>query len=165
MEDDQNIWNFIFTLLFIGMVVFCIGVLLRAGRLPIAIDLFDLVLIILATLRLIRLFVYDKITRWFRDLFMQKTTVEGSPGESITIRQKYAGGPLRTLSELFACPWCIGVWASFTVTFFYFLTPLAWFPILFLAIAGVATFLQLLSNMIGWRAELLKLETQELERE
>jgi hypothetical protein len=39
------------------------------------------------------------------------------------------------------------------VVFFYFLTPLAWLPIFILAVSGVASFLQLVANMVGWTAE------------
>ena len=165
MHNDQAIWNFIFTVFFLGLVVLGMRVLYTAGQLPLTINLFDLALIVLATFRLIRLFVYDKIMLWFRDLFWQKITVVDELGGSVTIKQKRSDGPFRTISDLLGCPWCFGVWASFFVCFFYYITPFAWFPILFLAIAGVATFVQLLANMIGWRAEMLKLETQELERE
>lgn len=163
MKDDQNIWNFFFSMVFVGVVIFCMGILSRYDRLPQEIELFDLALVTLATFRLTRLFVYDKITRWLRDLFMQKKEIEGSPGEVIVVRGKYQSGPLRTISDLLSCPWCFGVWAAFAVSFFYFLSPIAWYPIMILAVAGVATFVQLLANMVGWRAELSKLEAKELE--
>lgn len=163
MKDDQNLWNFVFSILFVGLVGLGMGVLSRYGKLTDSIELFDFALVALATFRLTRLFVYDKVTRWVRDLFMQKREIEGSPGELLIVRGKYPSGPLRTLGDLFGCPWCFGVWAAFVVTFFFFLTPFAWYPILFLAIAGIATLLQLFANMIGWRAELMKLEAKELE--
>ena len=156
MKDDQGMWNFLFSLLFITVFGTALWYLWEEGRLPIAIPVFDFVLITLATFRLTRLFVYDKITQFVRDLFLRKEILEGNPGEWVMVRHAYVRGPFRTISELLACPWCFGVWAAATVAFFYFLTPYAWWPILVLAIAGVGTFLQLLSNMIGWKAEELK---------
>jgi hypothetical protein len=47
------------------------------------------------------------------------------------------------------------------VTFFYLLTPLAYFPTLILALASVATLLQLFANALGWKAEQLKKDVEE----
>ncbi len=156
MHDDQGVWNFIFSLLFVGLFIAAGWLLFSLGRLPIAISLFDFTLIILATFRLTRLFVYDKVTQFVRDWFVRKTVVSEEGGDMVVVRQPYVRGPLRTLHDLLGCPWCFGVWAALAVVFFYYLTPYAWFVILVLAVAGVATFLQLLSNMVGWRAESLK---------
>ena len=156
-RDDQGFWNVVFSLLFIALVVLSMRLLLlENGSLPREIPPYDLVLIMLATFRLTRLFVYDKITQFFRDWFLVKTVFLGENDELVIIRQNPVSGPRRTISELLSCPWCIGMWVAPFVTFFYFYTTFAWFIILFLAIAGVATFLQLLSNMIGWKAEQLK---------
>jgi hypothetical protein len=107
------------------------------GTLPTTIPVFDLVLVVLATFRLVRLFVYDKIMRWLKDLL-------GGAER----------GPLKTAFDLLDCPWCFGVWAGTFVVFFYFLIPsIAWPVILVLAVAGVASFIQLAANMIGWTAE------------
>lgn len=119
-------------------------------------ELFDFILISLASFRLIRLFVYDGMTKFFREQFYDaKITKVGK----VTL-YKPARGPRRTISDLMGCPWCFGVWAAAVVTFFYLLTPLAYFPVFLLAIASVATFLQLLINMIGWKAEQLKKEME-----
>jgi hypothetical protein len=73
---------------------------------------------------------------------------------------KPATGPRRTLADLFSCPWCFGLWATASVTFFYLITPYAYFFVLFLALASVASFFQVLTNMIGWQAEKLKDEME-----
>ena len=161
MKDDQGFWNFIFSVLFLGVFVIAVWYLNTLGKLPRSVALFDFILVILATFRLTRLFVYDKITQFVRDWFLRKEVLEGDDGDLMIVRQKFVDGPRRTLSDLLSCPWCFGVWAGFVVIFFYYATPFAWFPILVLAVAGVATFLQLLSNMIGWRAEELKAHVTE----
>ena len=76
------------------------------------------------------------------------------------VLEKPKSGPRRTLADLLSCPWCFGIWAAATVVFFYELTPYAYYPILMLAIAGAGTFLQLAANMVGWKAEQLKHDTE-----
>jgi len=159
--DDQNLWNFIYSLLFAAFFLGLMWVLYRVnGTLPTAIPPFDAFLIALATFRLTRLFVYDKITRFVRDLFVRYEEVYSEQGITYLEPHQPGGGPLRTMSELLACPWCFGVWAALVVTFFYYLTPLAWFPIFVVAAAGVGTLFQLIANMIGWAAENGKLKAQ-----
>ncbi len=152
MKDSaqKDFWNIVFSILFVFFVYLLVWVLYVVhGALPTSINIFDLVLVILASFRLVRLFVYDKITKFLHNFFLH--TKDGKERTS---------GPLYTLYELITCPWCFGVWVSATVTFFYFLTPLAWLPILILAVSSVASFLQLLSNMIGWAAENGKIQAQ-----
>lgn len=97
----------------------------------------DIVLMSLAVMRLTRLFTYDKITQFVRDWF-----VDAHPNS-------FRG----TLGALLDCPWCTGLWFAAFVVFFYFAWDGAWFFILILAIAAVASFLQVLANLVGWSAE------------
>ncbi len=137
LTKDQNLWNIIYALFFLIFVaVLSRTLFLKLGYFPTSISLPDFFLIVLATFRLIRLFVYDKITFFLRDLFADAER-----------------GPLKTFSELLACPWCFGVWCSAVILFLYYYTPLSWYFILLLAVGGLASFLQLLSNAIGWNAE------------
>ena len=158
MQDDQAGWQFFFSMLFVGLVALCLGVLVRLGELPTSIAFFDAALIALATFRLTRLFVYDRITRWVRDLTVDKEVVSEAPLSSVTIRQPVIAGPRRTLHELVTCPWCFGVWAGALVVFCYLLTEYAFYPVLLLAVSAVATYLQLLANLTGHKAEQLKHE-------
>ncbi|NBD74071.1 DUF1360 domain-containing protein [Patescibacteria group bacterium] len=164
MQDDQAGWQFFFSMLFVGLVALCLGVLVRLGELPTSIAFFDAALIALATFRLTRLFVYDRITRWMRDLTVDKEVVSEAPLSSVTIRQPVIAGPRRALHELVTCPWCFGVWAALLTSFAYFATPYAWYPIFVLAIAGVASVLQVGANLLGWYAEGRKHEVEAGER-
>jgi hypothetical protein len=151
---DQYFWNFVFTGFFAALVVMGAIILETESYRPLSeFEVFDFVLLSLATFRLIRLFVYDAITKFFREQFYDANKI----GKNVVL-EKPAKGPRRTIADLLSCPWCFGVWAAAMLTFFYALTPYAYFVILFLAIGAVATFLQLLANMIGWRAEQLKNE-------
>lgn len=149
---DQYFWNVVFTVFFGTLVVLGAVILETEAYRPLAeFELIDFVLISLASFRMIRLFVYDAVTKWFREQFWDAE----EKGKQVILK-KPAGGPRRTLADLFSCPWCFGMWAAASVTFFYALTPYAYFVVVFLAIAGVASFLQLFANMIGHRAEQLK---------
>lgn len=154
--SDQYVWNFLFSLFFLSLIISGAVILDSEARRPLGdIRLMDMVLLSLATLRLTRLVVYDKITAFFREQFYD--VVETKTKRYL---EKPLKGPRRTMADLLSCPWCIGMWAGATVTFFYYLTPYAWFPIVILAISALGTILQLLANMIGWRAEQLKKEVE-----
>jgi len=114
------------------------------GRVFYDVPVRDLALISLATFRLTRLFTYDVITKFIRDWFINSRENSFS----------------HTLGALLNCPWCTGLWFSFMVVFFYFATPFAWPVILILALAGVASFLMTLANLVGWMAEDRKLEVK-----
>lgn len=149
---DQYFWNFVFLLFFVALVFMGAVILETESYRPLSsFETVDFVLISLATFRMIRLFVYDAVTKFFREQFYDAKKV----GKDVFL-QKPASGPRRTLADLISCPWCFGAWAAMMVIFFYAFTSYAYFPVVLLAIAGVATFLQLLANMIGWRAERLK---------
>jgi hypothetical protein len=153
---EQYIWQVIFSLVFLVLVFLGIVILDTESRLAYAdLTLIDYALITLATWRLIRLFVYDAITKFIREQF-----ADAIKELDAHVLVKPKSGPRRTLYELFHCPWCIGVWLAATVTFFYLLTPLAVFPIILLAISAVASFLQLLSNLVGNHAEKAKRDAQ-----
>ena len=132
-------------------------VLQTESRIPLAnLTLVDFTLITLATWRMIRLFVYDVTTKWFREQFYDVRKV----GKGYVL-EKPVGGPRRTVADLLSCPWCFGVWAAAFVTFFYLITVYAYFFVIFLAISAVATFLQLLTNLIGWQAEKLQADVEQ----
>jgi hypothetical protein len=153
---EQYFWQAVFSGFFLLLVFMGIVILDTESRIPLAdLTLIDLTLVTLATWRLTRLFVYDTITKFIREQFAD--VVKEIDGY-VLIKPKR--GPRRTLYELFNCPWCFGVWAAATVLFFYLLTPLAVYPVLFLAIAGVASFLQLLANLVGWHAEKAKRDVE-----
>lgn len=131
-RQEQYFWHFIYSAVFVLLVAFALSFLKSHGAWPRKIPEFDFILLCLATFRLIRLFTYDLVTNFIRDHFKQ-----------------YQSGPGRVMWHLLDCPWCSGVWAAFVVTFFYFATPLAWYPILILAVAGVGSFIQVTIYRIG----------------
>jgi hypothetical protein len=153
---DQYFWNFVFTVFFIVLLIMGAIILETEARIPlIDLELVDYVLIALASWRLVRLFVYDAITKFFREQFWDVKNV--GRGHSL---EKPKTGPRRTIADLLSCPWCFGVWATAVIIFFYLITPYAVFPVVMLALSGVATFLQLLANLVGHQAEKIKKEVE-----
>jgi hypothetical protein len=90
------------------VVIAAAYILFLLGKTPVRISWFNFFVLILATFRLTQLFVYDLVTDYIRDFFKKRS---------------------RTISEVLYCPWCTGIWMALIVGFFFFLTPLAWFPI------------------------------------
>ncbi len=153
---DQYFWNIVFTVFF--LILIGMGSIILEGEAAMRmreLKVHEYMLIALATFRLTRLFVYDKITAFFREQFFD--VVETKNGLTLT---KPGYGPRRTLADLVTCPWCFGMWASATVIFFYLLTPYAYFPVLVLALGGIGSLLQIVANMIGWKAEQLKADVE-----
>jgi hypothetical protein len=154
---DQYFWNVVFGIFFVLLVVMGAIILETEARIPYTeLTFTDFALITLATWRLIRLFVYDAITKFLREQFYDLKKV----GKGMVL-EKPKFGPRRTLADLLSCPWCFGMWAAALVTFFYLLTPYAYYVTIFLAISAVASFLQILTNMVGWQAEKLKMEVED----
>ncbi len=153
---DQYFWNVVFLLFFL-VLIFLASVVLESEAIKSyeALTLIDLLLITLASFRVIRMVVYDKIFAFFREQFYDAVEEKGR-----VVLVKPESGPRRTLADLLSCPWCFGVWASAMVTFFYLLTPYSFFPVLFLALSAVASLLQILANLIGWKAEGAKMDVE-----
>lgn len=151
---DQYFWNFVFSVFFIVLVIMGAIILETESRIPLEqLELVDYVLITLASWRVVRLFLYDAITKFVREQFWDLVKV----GRGYKL-EKPVTGPRRTIADLMSCPWCFGIWAAAMVTFFYLITPYAIYPVVFLALSSVATFMQILSNLVGHKAELAKNE-------
>jgi hypothetical protein len=142
---EHHQWNFIFSVFFVAALSASLWLMhyMRGGFL-VSVTPFDALLMALATFRITRLVVYDKITGWFRAIFMRP------------------GAFFETVQDLLACPWCIGIWAALIVMVFYFIFPWAWSVIFFLALAGTGSLFQVIANAVGWRAEQLKRTTEQL---
>ena len=154
--SDQYFWSFVFSMFFLTLVVMGAIILESVSRIRLdELSLTDYILITLASWRLTRLFVYDNITKFIREQFWD--VVKAGKGFKL---EKPKVGPRRTLADLFSCPWCFGIWASAMTMFFYLLTPYAVFPVALLAVAAVASFLQILSNLVGHKAEQARIQNE-----
>ena len=158
-------WNFFFSLFFIAALVFCLYMLYSVnGQFPSTLPFLDAILLFFAAFRITRLVVYDKITRFFREWFISKREMEENGVVWVEL-MPLKSGFRKTLYDLLQCPWCVGLWAGLIVSVCYFLFPWAWFVILFLAVSGLGSLLQLIANYVGWHGENLKLDAHKKERE
>ena len=122
----------------------------------------EALLLTLACFRLIRLFVYDSVSQFIRDMFLEVSEVK--KGKEIFIkRNKPKNGIKRLICDLIGCPWCSSVWISLFACFVYFMFPELWFIYFVFAISGVSTAIQIAMNLVGWSAEKKKLETLKLD--
>ncbi|TSC69382.1 MAG: hypothetical protein G01um101456_220 [Parcubacteria group bacterium Gr01-1014_56] len=157
-KEDQNLWNFVFSVFFIMVLIGALWVMreVRGGFL-VSVEPFDAVLMAFASFRVTRLIVYDKISRWFRELFVQRRVFE-KDGKTWVEITPFGRGFRHTIYNLLECPWCIGIWSGLIVMVCYFIFPWAWSVIFFLALAGAGSLIQIFANFLGWRAEYYKLE-------
>ena len=149
MNTIQNhTWSIIASIFYATLLVSGIAYLAVGEYFNREVGTADFLLMSIAVWRLTRLFTYDAITKFIRDWF-----VEASPSS-------LAG----TLHTLVNCPWCTGLWFGLVVVFFYFFSPFTWPVLLILGISAVGSFFQVLSNYVGWSAEVKKLEAKSLEK-
>ena len=132
-EPKEQMWN-LFFVCFFAVILVLTGVMFRINNIDIKrIGYYELTLMILASFRLIRLIVYDQIMQYIRDYASSKSNV----------------GFFSAMATLLACPWCVGIWVAPVVVFIAFYIPYGDLFILVFAISGVATIIQLLSNILA----------------
>lgn len=103
----------------------------------------DLILLIIATFRLTRFFVYDKIADFIRRPFHLEYEVSQADGTVETYIEIKGSGLRKFLGELLSCYWCTGIWCALILYCGYVLIPLYSKPvILILAIAGCASLIE-----------------------
>ncbi|MGM0902447.1 MAG: DUF1360 domain-containing protein [Bacillota bacterium] len=105
-----------------------------------------ILIISLASFRLTRLIVFDKITEFIRSPFFDEVMEEGEV--FLVVKQK---GIRKWIGEMLSCYWCTGIWVSAILvaghTFFSaFFTPFT----LILAIAAIASMIEtMISKWLG----------------
>jgi len=136
-ERKHQAWNFWSAFAFFGLVVL-VGYLLEKKGINIEeITLKESIVIILASYRMTRILVFEKIFKYFRDVLKKREDL-------------YLIG---TLYSIITCPWCAGVWVTMTIIVFYYLVPYGNLLAYVLALAGIASIVILYSNMIHMRTE------------
>lgn len=133
----EKIWNLISSLVFVLLII-GVGILLeRKGIVLEEISVFKLVILILATYRLTRIIVYDRVLKVFRDFI-----------------KSFAGTGLGdSMKAIITCPWCAGVWVALFVVISYFFIPYGNVFVYIMAISGAATYIQITINYVGLTAD------------
>lgn len=105
----------------------------------------ELFLISLASFRLTRLLVFDKITEFIRSPFFEEEVEINSEGEEEIYYVPKEGLFRNFFGELLSCFWCTGIWVSLGVCIFYFLWPPYAVPVLIVfAVAGLAAIIEVI---------------------
>ncbi|GAA3329486.1 hypothetical protein GCM10020331_077740 [Ectobacillus funiculus] len=73
---------------------------------------FCLFLFALASFRLTRLIVYDKITKFIRNPFIEEVDVQDEDGSVVTYVRIKGRGLRKWIGELLSCYWCTGIWTT-----------------------------------------------------
>ncbi len=136
-NTKQNAWNFASLFAYLFLVILVGFILEKKGFSINDVTLKDLIIITLASYRMTRILVFEKILKFLRDFVKSK--------------QNYS--VLNTIRYIITCPWCAGVWITLVIVVLYFLVPYGIFLVYILALSGIASFLVLLANLIGLKIE------------
>lgn len=136
-ERKHQAWNFWSAFVFFGMVVLFGYLMQKKGVNIKEITVKESIIIVLASYRLTRILVFEKIFKYFRDVLKRR--------EDLYL--------LGTLNSIITCPWCAGVWVTLAIIVFYYLVPFGSLLVYVLALAGIASLVILYSNMLHMRTE------------
>ncbi|PLT28503.1 DUF1360 domain-containing protein [Peribacillus deserti] len=100
----------------------------------------------LASFRLTRLLVFDKITHFIREPFFDEITETDEQGnEEVYIIPKMQG-PRKFIGELLSCFWCTGIWVSVFLLGIHYFIPFLGDPlILILAVAAIGSLIEVIN--------------------
>jgi hypothetical protein len=136
----EKVVNFLSTFVFLLVLSISIFLLQKIGFKIEAVTILDLVIITLATFRVIRMLMYEKVFGLIRYLI-------NSRGKKLFFN---------SLGNLVKCPWCTGVWAALFVFDLHYLIPYGLYLNYLLAIAGVASVLVVAVNNLNYKSEILE---------
>lgn len=136
-ERKHQAWNFWSVFVFFG-AVYLVGILLKKKGIHIEeINFKEAAVIILASYRMTRILVFEKIFKYFRNVLKNNENL-------------YVIG---TVHSMVTCPWCAGVWVTLIIVVFYYLVPHGILLVYVLALAGLASMVILISNLLHMYTE------------
>jgi len=107
------------------------------------INVWTLLMIGLASFRLTRLVVFDKITEFIRRPFLDEVVEVNENGDEEVYILPKEKGIRRWIGELLSCYWCSGIWCSAFLVGLYLFYPIVAEPlIVILAVASVAAIIE-----------------------
>lgn len=109
------------------------------------ISLMELLILSLASFRLTRLIVFDKITEFMRRPFFDEIQETNESGETEIFLVPKKSRIRGFFGELLSCYWCTGVWVSIFLIVFYILLAKWAVPfLLVMSVAGIAALIEAL---------------------
>ncbi len=161
LEENIKRWNIFFLVLFVVLSVWLFRSLEARVLLPFVLSSFDVIILVFALFRIIRLLAYDNIMLFLREFFLDVKSVKYvETGEEHVERVLSVNAFKRTMWKLLNCPWCLGIWVSLFGVFIFVAFPDTFIIFLVLALSGVASLLQIFANFLGWSAEQKKVMAQ-----
>ena len=136
-ERKHQAWNFWSAFVFLSAVGLVGYFLRQKGVLIEELTLKEALVVILASYRMTRILVFERIFKYFRDVLKRREDL-------------YVIG---TIHAMVTCPWCAGVWVTLIIIVLYFLVPFGVLLIYVLALAGLASMMILVSNLLHMYTE------------
>jgi len=136
----EKVVNFLSIFVFLIVLSISIYLLQQTGFKIEEVTILDLVIITLATFRVIRMLMYEKVFGIIRYLI-------NSRGDKLFFN---------SLGNLVKCPWCTGVWAALFAFDLHYLIPYGLYLNYLLAIAGVASVLVVAVNNMNYKSDILE---------
>lgn len=147
LPNNEKFWNFIYATSFI-IVTFIFSYYIIYLKIDFTkISNKELVIIALASYRLTRLLVYDKVLNFLRDFITKK---------------EHKSGLLNSTKYFLTCPWCAGVWMTLMIFVLFLIVPYGLFLVYILAISGIASFLHILISLLWFNMEDRKIRLKKL---
>ncbi|MDB4984130.1 MAG: sporulation protein [Patescibacteria group bacterium] len=143
----QNVFNAIFCLLFLGLVVLATVFIPHIEISLLSLSAFQVAVLVLSVFRLTRLTVSDAIMQWLRDCFMNVTSANEN-GAFVMKTELPKSGFKREVSVLLSCPWCTSMWWSLISIIIWIAVPASHFVFYILALSGAATLLYLFAVLM-----------------
>ena len=145
-NEQQKSWNFLATVFYVVCLAGLGYGLKSVGISKEDFSVGDIALMAIATYRLTRILVFDKIFKLFRDFLKSR--------EKLHV--------FYVIREIITCPWCAGVWVALIVTALFYMVPFGDIFIILLTISGIASFLVVSINFIGLSTEEKQHKVKEL---
>ena len=134
---QEKTWNFLSLVVYAALVGVTGHFFEKKGMEISSIPFWEWVIMALATYRLTRIMVYDRIFKFFRDF----------------VRAHDHIGLMISLKNMITCPWCAGVWAALVVFLFQYFVPYGSLLNILLSVAGAGSFLVVWANLTGLKTE------------
>ena len=112
------------------------------------ITLLNFFILSLASFRLTRLIVFDKITEFIREPFFDEMEEVNEEGEIELYYFPKKEGIKKFFGELLSCYWCTGIWTTTGLVLLPYFIPHFQIIIMILAIAGLAAILETIVQKI-----------------
>lgn len=138
----EKVFNFVSIFVFLIFLSGSIYLFQHIGFNIERISILDLVIITLATFRVIRMLMYEKVFGIIRYHI-------NSRGEKMFFK---------SLGNIVKCPWCIGVWAALFIFDLHYLIPYGLYLSYILAISGVASVMVVAVNNLNYKSDIYERE-------